>query len=92
MRFRRWRYFWDYAGGNMTDQGTHLMDVVLWFSKQSIPTSAICSGYVAKMKAPNIRTYLAPYSSSQHLATWTLDYANSYQNGWSITFMGDKGP
>ena len=24
MRFRYWRYFWDYAGGNMTDQGTHL--------------------------------------------------------------------
>ena len=23
MRFRRWRYFLDYAGGNMTDQGTH---------------------------------------------------------------------
>jgi len=28
MRFRSWRYFFDYAGGNMTDQGTHLMDVV----------------------------------------------------------------
>ena len=26
------------------------------------------------------------------MATWTLDYCNSYQNGWSITFMGDKGP
>ena len=25
------------------------------------------------------------------MANWTLDYANSYQNGWSITFMGDKG-
>lgn len=24
------------------------------------------------------------------MATWTLDYANSYQNGWSITFLGDK--
>ncbi len=23
-RFRSWRYFWDYSGGNMTDQGTHL--------------------------------------------------------------------
>ena len=34
----------------MTDQGTHLMDVVQWFTKQSIPTSAVCHGYVAKMK------------------------------------------
>ena len=32
MRFRSWRYFWDYSGGNMTDQGTHLMDVVQWFT------------------------------------------------------------
>ena len=24
------------------------------------------------------------------MATWTLDYANSYENGWSITFLGDK--
>ena len=32
MRFRSWRLFWDYSGGNMTDQGTHLMDVVQWFT------------------------------------------------------------
>ena len=36
MRFRYWRYFWDYSGGNMTDQGTHLMDVVQWFTN-SVP-------------------------------------------------------
>jgi predicted dehydrogenase len=31
------------------------------------------------------------FAYPDHMATWTLDYANSYQNGWSITFMGDKG-
>jgi predicted dehydrogenase len=92
MRFRRWRYFWDYAGGNMTDQGTHLMDVVLWFTKQSIPTSAVCQGYVAKMKgAEHPDVFSAVFEFPNMLANWTLDYANSYQNGWSITFMGDKG-
>ncbi|MGH2524502.1 MAG: Gfo/Idh/MocA family protein, partial [Anaerolineales bacterium] len=30
VRFRYWRYFWDFSGGNMTDQGTHLLDVVQW--------------------------------------------------------------
>jgi predicted dehydrogenase len=25
------------------------------------------------------------------MVTWTLDYCNSYDNGWSVTFMGDKG-
>jgi predicted dehydrogenase len=92
MRFRNWRYFWDYAGGNMTDQGTHLMDVVQWFTKTGPPESALCRGYVAKMiGAEHPDVFSAVFSYPDHMATWTLDYANSYQNGWSITFMGDKG-
>jgi len=25
------------------------------------------------------------------MATWTLNYTNSYENDWSITFCGDQG-
>lgn len=91
MRFRKWRYFWDYAGGNMTDQGTHLMDVVQWFTKSGPPKSALCYGYVAKMKgAEHPDVFSAVFEYPDFMVTWTLDYCNSYQNGWSITFMGDK--
>jgi predicted dehydrogenase len=91
MRFRRWRYFWDYAGGNMTDQGTHLMDVVQWFTQSGPPKSALCHGYVAKMEgAEHPDVFSAIFEFPTFMATWTLDYANSFQNGWSITFMGDK--
>ena len=91
MRFRRWRYFWDYAGGNMTDQGTHLMDVVQWFMESGPPKSAVCQGFVAKMEgAEHPDVFSAVFEFPNFLATWTLDYANSFQNGWSITFMGDK--
>ncbi len=48
MRFRSWRYFWDYSGGNMTDQGTHLMDVVQWFTNSGPAKSAVCYGQGAK--------------------------------------------
>ena len=92
MRFRRWRYFWDYAGGNMTDQGTHLMDVVQWFTKSGPPRSAIMHGYVAKMTGsehPDV--FCAVFEFPDYLATWTLNYDNAYENGWSITFQGDKG-
>jgi predicted dehydrogenase len=91
MRFRKWRYFFDYAGGNMTDQGTHLMDVVQWFTKETAPRSAVAHGYVARMKGsehPDV--FSAVFEFPNFMATWTLDYANSFQNGWSITFMGDK--
>ncbi len=92
MRFRRWRYFFDYAGGNMTDQGTHLMDVVQWFMESGPPKSAISHGYVAKMEgAEHPDVFSATFEYANFMATWTLDYANSFQNGWSITFMGDKG-
>jgi predicted dehydrogenase len=91
MRFRYWRYFWDYAGGNMTDQGTHLMDVVQWFTGSAPPKSAVCHGYVAKMEgAEHPDVFSAVFDFGTFMATWTLDYSNSFQNGWSITFMGDK--
>lgn len=92
MRFRYWRYFWDYAGGNMTDQGTHLMDVVLWFTGSAPPKSAICWGYVAKMTgAEHPEVFCAVFECDGFMTTWTLNYCNAYQNGWSILFMGDKG-
>lgn len=91
MRFRRWRYFFDYAGGNMTDQGTHLMDVVQWFTNNGAPKSAVAQGYVAKMTGsehPDV--FSAVFEYPNLIVNWTLDYANSYQNGWSISFHGDK--
>ena len=92
MRFRNWRYFWDYAGGNMTDQGTHLMDVVQWFTHNGPPSSAIMNGYVAKMKgAEHPDVFCAVFEFPELLVTWTLNYDNAYENGWSIQFQGDKG-
>lgn len=92
MRFRKWRYFWDYAGGNMTDQGTHLMDVVQWFLGSGPPLSAIMHGYVAKMTgAEHPDVFCAVFEYPGWMATWTLNYDNAFQNGWSITFQGDKG-
>jgi predicted dehydrogenase len=92
MRFRRWRYFWDYAGGNMTDQGTHLMDVVQWFMQSGPPKAALMHGYVAKMKgAEHPDVFTAVYEFPEFMATWTLNYDNAYENGWSILFQGDKG-
>ena len=52
MRFRNWRYFWDYSGGNMTDQGTHLMDVTQWFTGVKTPVSAISIGALLNVRMP----------------------------------------
>jgi predicted dehydrogenase len=92
MRFRAWRQFWEYAGGNMTDQGTHLMDVTQWFTKTTQPSSAVCQGQVQKTtgaQGPDV--FCAVFEYPQHMAIWTLNYCNSYLNGWSIEFEGDEG-
>ncbi len=92
MRFRSWRLFWDYAGGNMTDQGTHLMDVIQWFTNNGIPDSAMAHGYIAKSKgAEHADVFSAIFEFPNLIVDWTLDYSNSYENGWSIKFMGDRG-
>jgi predicted dehydrogenase len=92
MRFRSWRYFWDYSGGNMTDQGTHLMDVVQWFSGAGFARSAVCFGQAAKntgSEVPDVFTAVFEYPGL--MATWTLNYCNSYDNDWSVMFQGDQG-
>jgi predicted dehydrogenase len=92
MRFRSWRYFWDYSGGNMTDQGTHLMDVVQWFTNTPHALSAISYGQVAKAigsEVPDV--FCAVFEYPKFMATWTLNYTNSYDNDWSIQFQGDAG-
>ena len=92
MRFRSWRYFWDYSGGNMTDQGTHLMDVVQWFTNSGPVKSAVCYGQLAKNTGSEVPdVFCAVYEYEKLMATWTLNYCNSYDNDWSIQFQGDEG-
>jgi len=91
-RLRHWRYFRDYAGGNMTDQGTHLMDVVQWFGNVGAPRSATAMGVVAKMEgSEHADVFSAILDHGSFMTTWTLNYNNDYDDNWSILFQGDAG-
>jgi predicted dehydrogenase len=92
MRFRSWRYFWDYSGGNMTDQGTHLMDVVQWFTGAGFAKSAVSFGQGAKNTGSEVPdVFCAVFEYPTLMATWTLNYCNSFDNDWSVQFQGDQG-
>lgn len=92
MKFRHWRYFWNFSGGNVTDQGTHLIDVIQWFMKSGTPQSAECFGKVYEsIGAETPDTFSAIYDYGDFLAVWTLVYSNGYQKGWRIYLQGDKG-
>ncbi|MEN6535717.1 MAG: Gfo/Idh/MocA family oxidoreductase [Bryobacteraceae bacterium] len=93
MRFRRWRYFWDYSGGPMTDMGAHMVDIVQWICHSGPPQSAVCYGRVAMMKGaetPDIFSSVFEYPN--FILTWTLNYCNSYRGDQPLMeFQGDKG-
>lgn len=92
VRYRHWRYFWDFSGGNMTDQGTHLMDVVQWFTNNTQPRAAYCSGEVYKLRPSETPdTFCAIFEYPHFTCTWTLCYSNSFQSGWGLVFQGQKG-
>jgi len=91
-RFFHWRNFSDYNGGHLTDQGTHLMDVIQWFCNQGKPpSSAVCQGMITVHKGADVPdTFSAVYEYPSFIATWTLCYGNSYEDGWKILLQGKK--
>jgi predicted dehydrogenase len=93
VRFLVWRNFWDYAGGHMTDQGTHLMDVIQWFGNDGKPPrSAVCHGATLVHVGADVPdTFSAVFEYPRFVATWTLCYGNSYEDSWKITIQGKKG-
>ncbi|UCD28736.1 MAG: Gfo/Idh/MocA family oxidoreductase [Planctomycetota bacterium] len=93
IKYRCWRYFWEYSGGNMTDQGTHLIDVIQWFMNDSKPPLAAQEqGAVYQIKGYETPdTFCAVLEYPKFMATWTLTYTNNYQDSWTIIFQGREG-
>jgi predicted dehydrogenase len=44
VRFRNWRFFWDFGNGILTDLMVHWLDVVHWFLDLNYPESAVTIG------------------------------------------------
>ncbi|SFS17187.1 Predicted dehydrogenase [Granulicella pectinivorans] len=43
-KYFRWRWFWNFGGGAMTDLFTHWIDVVHWAMKEDVPSTALMLG------------------------------------------------
>jgi len=91
------RWFWDYAGGLMTDWGVHLLDYALMGMKASVPKSIVASGGVyadPNTAAETPDTLTAMYEFDDFNIQWehALGIASGpYNRDHGLAFIGNKG-
>jgi len=91
------RWFWDYAGGKMTDWGVHLLDMAMWALKLEQPDMVTAAG--GNLVYPNDAmetpdTLTVNYKFNQVNVTWKNDFGlktNEFGFNHGLTFHGTKG-
>jgi predicted dehydrogenase len=89
-RYWSWRWFWDYAGGLMTDIGAHQLDIVQWLGGVDVPKSATANGGIYHFKhweTPDVIHGVWDYG--KFAATFAVEFINGY-DGVGATFYGTK--
>ena len=94
--YSHFRYFWDYAGGMMTDWGVHWLDIVQMAFDEQMPTGILGVGGKFRIK-DNRETPDTIQVDYEYPGNFIATYENRYGNGQSmfnknggILFNGDK--
>jgi predicted dehydrogenase len=66
------RWFWDYAGGLMTDWGVHLINIALWAMGPEWPMAVVASGgkYALKDNTETPDTQIAVFDFPSYTMIW----------------------
>lgn len=80
-RFINWRLFWDYSGGNITENMVHQIGIIISVLDLGLPTAAYMSGGVFSEKdGREVPDTIAV----------TLDYPNDLVVAWQSTFSNSR--
>jgi predicted dehydrogenase len=93
-----WRWYWDYAGGLMTDWGVHLMDIALLGMKAQVPNSVSSLGGAygypdSAMETPDTQTAIFDFGT--YSVEW--EHAVGISQGpfggrdHGVAFIGETG-
>jgi predicted dehydrogenase len=90
------RWFWDYAGGLMTDWGVHLLQVVLWGMGPEPPKAVMSSGgkYVLTDNSETPDTQITVYEFPGYTLVWEHRVSvglGLYSRPWGMSFTGTEG-
>jgi predicted dehydrogenase len=94
--FSHFRWFWDYAGGMMTDWGVHLIDIVHMAMNVDAPTSVSTVGgkFVLADNRETPDTIVASYQYPGFVMTYENRVANGRtvnEHTYGIEFYGTEG-
>ncbi|OWK41836.1 Gfo/Idh/MocA family protein [Fimbriiglobus ruber] len=90
LRYWSWRWYWDYAGGLMTDIGAHQLDIVAWIGGTDVPKSAVANGGVYQFKhweTPDVIHGIWDYG--KFAANFAVQFVNG-ADGVGAGFYGTK--
>ena len=95
-RWATFRYFWDYAGGMMTDWGVHLLDIVQWAMQVEGPTVVTASGgkFFIQDNRDTPDTLQVTYEYPGWICTYENRVCNAnsmYGKNYGIEFHGTDG-
>lgn len=90
------RWFWDYAGGLMTDWGVHLLQVLLWGMGSEPPKAVFSSGgkYVLQDNSETPDTQTTVYEFPSYTMVWEHRVGIAlglYNRPWGMAFIGTEG-
>jgi predicted dehydrogenase len=93
----KFRWFWDYSGGQLTNFGTHYLDVIQWALGQDAPKGVLAVGgkYAIQdnRQIPDTMEAVWEYDGGTLVTFSQFNANNSWGNvrGWEIEFRGTKG-
>jgi len=95
-RYSDFRWFWDYAGGMMTDWGIHLLDIVLLAMDEPGPRAVSTMGgkYAIGDNRETPDTIQATYEFPNFVCVYENRIANAesmFDEGYGILFHGTEG-
>ena len=79
-RFRRWRLFWDFGGGVLTDLMVHWIDVVQWYMNSPSLKSVHAYG----------RTYAVPGVDTPDTVSATMEFPENYSAIYYGSMVGRR--
>ncbi len=91
LRYRRWRWFWDYGNGTLTDLYSHWVDTIHWLMDDDEPVTAQATGsntHFKEWECPDTLTASYRYRKG-FVSTYDSTLVQSYEDG-GMVFRGDQ--